>query len=105
VVINISGQVPAEAQNGMTVLEEDWIGDRTPEPVIAVVRIERDGVKLKDATQDRRATLKFTHIEPLSGSQADQARKLLEKACAKRGGDVSTPLDGVDEPDLPEGGE
>lgn len=104
--VNISGQVPAEAQNGMVAIEEDWLGDRTPDPVVAIVIIERDGFRFKDDKQERTATMKFRHIEPLlSEADAQTARDLLERACRNRGGEVfrpapeDTPLD-LPDPDV-----
>lgn len=91
--ISISGQVPAEAQNGMKALEEEWTDERTPDPIYAIVRVERDGIKFKDADQVWSATMKLTHIEPLLGDLAIQGKVLLEAACGARGGDVSTELD------------
>lgn len=98
--ISISGQVPGKEQNGMYDLESVWTEERTPDPVLAVVKIERDGLKFKDSDQVWSATSKFTHIEPLEGDDADLARSLLEKAYAKRTGNESLPipLDGVEEP-------
>jgi hypothetical protein len=93
VTISISGQVPAKAQNGMVELEAEWCDERTPEAVYAVVKIERDGVKFKDADQVWSATMKFSHIEPLTGDEAAKAKELLEWACAGRGGSVDTELD------------
>lgn len=90
--INISGQVPGEAQNGMVDLEEDWLGDRTPDTLVAVVLIQRAGFKFDDDKQERHATMKFLHIEPLlDGVQAQAGRDLLERACARRGGSIATP--------------
>jgi hypothetical protein len=90
VTISISGQVPAAAQNGMAVLEEHWTQERTPEPVYAVVKIERDGLKFKDSDQLWSATMKFTHIEPLEEpADVAAARELLEKACGARGGETA----------------
>lgn len=101
--MSISGQVPAEAQNGFYAIEEDWTGDRTPDPVVAIVIIERDNVKLKDASQERQATMKFRHIEPLiSAADVQSARDLLEKACGARGGTVFAPADPDMELDIPE---
>lgn len=101
--VSISGQVPGEAQNGMYDLEDEWTGDRTPDAVVAVVIIERDSVKLKDADQVRQATMKFRHIEPML-SEADEkaARALLESSCRARGGDVFTPAEPPTELDIPE---
>lgn len=91
--ISISGQVPAEAQNGMYALEAEWTREATPEPVYAVVKIERDGLKFKDADQVWSATMKFSHIEPLSGADEQTAREMLRDAAAERGGAVQTELD------------
>lgn len=99
--ISISGQVPAEAQNGMKAIEADWTQERTPDPIYAVVRVERDGIKFKDADQVWSATMKFTHIEPLRGDLALRGKALLEAACGARGGEVATELDiPAEEPDL-----
>lgn len=100
--IHISGQVPGEAQNGMVALEDDWTGARTPDPLVAIVIIERDGVKLKDADQSWTATMKFRHIEPiLSEEDAKTAREILEDACRERGGDVYAPAEPDTELDIP----
>lgn len=87
--IAISGQVPAKAQNGMFELEDVWNDERTPEPVYAVVKIERDGVKFKDADQVWSSTMKFSHIEPLVTEQdIAAARAMLDEAAFARGGAV-----------------
>ncbi|MFE4469518.1 hypothetical protein ACFRFH_11950 [Leifsonia sp. NPDC056824] len=100
--VNISGQLPAEAQNGMVAIEEDWLGDRTPDPIVAVVIIERAGFKFDDAKQERRATMKFTHIEPMDGEAAGDARVLLENACSARGGEPYRRPEPDAELDIPE---
>jgi hypothetical protein len=87
--ISISGQVPAKAQNGMYELEALWNDERTPEPVYAVVKIERDGVKFKDADQQWSATMKLAHIEPMTDEVSiATARQLLDEAAFERGGAV-----------------
>lgn len=99
-MINISGTVPAEAQNGMTDIEDEWMGDRTPDPIVAVVIIDRHGFKFVDAKQERAATMKFRHIEPiLDVKAAAEARALLETACAARGGSIGTADTELDIPD------
>jgi hypothetical protein len=97
VTISISGQVPAKEQNGMYDLEPEWTHERTPEPVLAVVKIERSGLKFTDADQSWAATSKFSHIEPLEGDDADAARLLLEKAYSRRTGNETLPVP-LDEP-------
>lgn len=91
--ISISGQVPAEAQNGMVKLEDEWTHERTPDPVFAIVKIERDGLKFKDSDQKWSSTMKFSHIEPLSGDAAEVAKQLLDQACNLRGGQLSTEVE------------
>jgi hypothetical protein len=93
VTISISGQVPAEAQNGMTRLEEEWTKDRTPDPVFAIVKIERHGTKFVDATQEHQATMKFSHIEPATGAIAERLKALLDELCNARGGAVATDVE------------
>ncbi|WGD38499.1 hypothetical protein [Lysinibacter sp. HNR] len=99
--ISISGQVPAEAQNGMATLTEEWLEDPTPEAVVAVVVIERHGFKHDDTKQERTATMKFRHIEPLTGEAAVVARDLLEEACGVRGGEVLREPEPPTELDIP----
>jgi hypothetical protein len=89
--INISGQVPAEAQNGMYEHEDAWLEDRTPDELVAVVKIQRAKLTLNDAAQTRAAVMKFTHIEPLEGAAATKALDLLEAATKTRGGAVLVP--------------
>ena len=78
-------------------LESEWTHERTPDPVLAVVKIERDGLKFKDSDQSWSATQKFTHIEPLEGEDAELARTLLEKAYSRRTGNETLPVP-LDEP-------
>ncbi len=119
--ISISGQVPAEAQNGMVALEDSWTKERTPDPVFAIVKIERHGFKFVDAKQEHAATMKFTHIEPVTADDLETAKAMLDRACRARGGSESTaveldleerdvdldtplaqqPLDGEPEPEAP----
>lgn len=88
--ISISGQVPAEAQNGMVKLEDDWTRERTPDAVFAIVKIERDGLKFKDADQQWSATMKFTHIEPITDDfDRTELATMLNKAADARGGSVA----------------
>jgi hypothetical protein len=90
--VNISGQVPQEAQNGMVAIEEDWLGDRTPPEVIAVVKLRRANFKFDDDKQERRAVMKFVHIEPMLDAEDHKvAVQLLERACRARGGVVGAP--------------
>lgn len=98
--ISISGQVPAEAQNGMVALEDAWTEERTPDPVYAIVKVERDGIKFKDSDQKWSATMKFSHIEPLTGEALEVGKKLLDSVCAARGG-ATAAVQGV-ELDIPE---
>lgn len=95
--ISISGQVPAKEQNGMYDLEPDWTHERTPDPILAVVKIERAGLKKSDTDQTWSATQKFTHIEPLDGHGAEVARQLLEAAYSARTGNETLPVP-LDEP-------
>lgn len=91
--ISISGQVPAEAQNGMYELEEEWTGDRTPDAVYAVVKIERHGVSFVDAKQEHHATMKLAHIEPAEGAVAEQLKAILDQLCGARGGKLATEVE------------
>lgn len=101
--VSISGQVPAEAQNGMYAIEDDWTEERTPDTVVAVVLIDRAKLNFDDSKQEWSATMKFRHIEPIIGeADAVKARDLLEKACGTRGGKVLTPGEPDTELDIPE---
>lgn len=91
--ISISGQVPAEAQNGMTALEAEWTKPATPDTVYAVVKIDRAKLHFDDDKQDWAATMKLSHIEPLSGVFEETAREMLRDSAAERGGAVQTELD------------
>jgi hypothetical protein len=86
--ISISGQVPAEQNNGLIDHEAELLAERTPEPIVAVVIIERHGLKFVDDKQDWSATVKFRHVEPLAGDAAETARKLLESAYQVRTGET-----------------
>ncbi|UOE45510.1 hypothetical protein [Agromyces larvae] len=85
--VNISGQVPGEQQNGLVDVEEELLHERTPDPMLAVVIIERAALRFNDLKQEWSAVIRFRHIEPLDGKQADVARGLLEAAYQERGGD------------------
>jgi hypothetical protein len=87
--INISGQVPAEQNNGLVELESVLLAERTPEPIVAVVVIDRHGLKFVDDKQEWSSTVKLKHIEPLSGDAAETGRKLLESAFQVRTGETT----------------
>lgn len=87
--INISGQVPAEQNNGLVELESTLLDERTPEPIVAVVVIDRHGLKFVDEKQEWSATVKLRHIEPMSGVAEETARKLLESAYQVRTGETT----------------
>lgn len=103
--VTISGQVPGEQQNGLIDIEDELLHERTPDPITAVVVIERASLKYNDVKQEWSSTIRFRHIEPLDGELADAGRKLLEQAYEKRTGDAALPLEldlsgAVDEPTL-----
>lgn len=96
--VNISGQVPGEQQNGLVDIEGELTQERTPEPILAVVIIERSTLKFNDLKQDWSATIRFRHIEPIEDeTDATAARTLLEKAYATRTGETTLPIE-LDEP-------
>lgn len=100
--VSISGQVPQEAQNGMVAIEDTWLGDATPEPLVAIVIIERHGFRFVDDKQERVATMKFSHVEPLlSEKDSAAARALLKRACVLRGGEVYVRPEPDTELDIP----
>jgi len=102
--VNISGQVPGEQQNGLVDIEAELLHERTPDPIVAAVIIERASLKYNDVKQEWSAVVRFRHIEPLQDDHATAGRALLEKAYALRTGETTLPieLDGVDEKPLVE---
>jgi hypothetical protein len=100
--VNISGQVPGEQNNGLVDLEPQFIHERAPEPLVAVVVIERAALKFNDVKQEWSATVRFKHIEPLTQeSDRKLARQLLETQYATRTGaeSIATELDLPEEPE------
>lgn len=94
--ISISGQVPGESVNAMVTLDEEWQKDITPEPVYAVVKIERAGFKHDDSKQERRPIMKVSHIEiPDQGT----AQQLLRDAYEARTGENALDLASLDDED------
>lgn len=89
--ISISGQVPGESTNAMASLDEEWQKDRTPDPVFAVVKIERAGFRHDDSKQERRPIMKLSHIE--IGDQGE-LRKLVETLYTERTGENALDLGG-----------
>ena len=79
-------------------IEETLLHERTPDPITAVVIIERASLKYNDVKQEWSATIRFRHIEPLDGDDVRACRALLEKAYATRTGEETLPieLDGID---------
>lgn len=91
--VNISGQVPGEQGNGLLAIEEELLLDeRTPEPLIAVCVIDRASLKYNDVKQEWSAVIRFRQIEPVLGSDATDARALLERAYARRTGEQTLPI-------------
>jgi hypothetical protein len=88
VTINISGQVPGKDHNGMYDLEEEWSKVADPDPIYAVVRIDRDGITLKkDGT--RKPVMRFLAIVPLTGDREGFAQGIVEEYVSNH---VGTPL-------------
>lgn len=100
--VNISGQVPGEQNNGLVDLEPQFLHERAPEPMVAVVVIERSALKFNDVKQEWSATVRFRQIEPLPDEGHQKlARQLLESAYAARTGADSMPTE-LDLPEEPE---
>jgi hypothetical protein len=96
--INLSGQVPGEQLNGLLDMEDELLHERTPDPFIAVVVLERASRKYDDVKQVTSAVVRFKHIEPLQGEAAAAARKLLHESYADRTGEATLPIELEDEP-------
>jgi hypothetical protein len=97
--VNISGQVPGEQQNGIIAIEDEFLDERTPDAIYAVVKIERASLKYNDVKQEWSATIRFPHIEPiLNEADIAAAKALLERAYSARndGANGQTPLDIVE---------
>lgn len=97
--VNISGQVPGEAQNGLADIEQRLTQERTPDPFFVIAIVERASLKYNDVKQEWSAVVRFRHIEPLEGAMADEGREVLERAYGLRTGETTLPiaLEGVDE--------
>lgn len=91
--IKLAGKFPGEEQNGMTQYEESWASIPKPEPVYAIVRLERVGNDI-DADAVKAA---ITQIEPIA---QDRVIDLMREACSARGGFMAASadleLDGLD---------
>jgi hypothetical protein len=96
--INLSGQVPGEQLNALLEHEDVLLGSRTPDPLIAVVVIERASLKYDDVKQQTSATVRFKWIEIIDEAAAASVLQFRDDAYARRTNQESAPttLDGID---------
>ena len=107
-VLKYTSKRPDEELDGLQALE-DHFKSAQHDDVVAVVVIS--GHTLVEDLNDgmRTATVRMKQVEPLTGAEAQAARKLLTDAYVKRTGNEPLPLEDAEEgaelPTIPWGGE
>lgn len=97
--IKLLAKFPAEEQNGMTVLDDEWERIEDPNSVLVVARISRKDVLVsKEGPRVARAIIE--QIELVPELATDQVLAVMRDACAARGGFMAaapqTTLEGLD---------
>lgn len=90
--VTFSGQRPGEELNGLEELHDKFMQPDV-EDVIAVVVVRRAKRVLPD-DKDGYPVVRFARIEPVAVDDVDEAKAMLERAYAARGGNEALDLGG-----------
>lgn len=94
--VRMSGFLPGEEKNGLIAHEDEFLGVDAPEPVLALVQLERKQRAVDDDTDDVKVSVRITALEVLEGDEAEAAAKQLRSLKEKRTGSVTLDVDGVE---------
>lgn len=90
--VSMSGYLPGEAKNGLVELEAALTGVETPDTIVAVVLIDRTARQVKDHSDEVKASLRLSAVEPLKGEDREKALALLNATREQRTGEASLDL-------------
>lgn len=85
--VQLSGRLPGNETNGLEAYYEAFLEESPPQPVLAVVQIERKKWSRDDVTEEHSAAIRITRIEPAEGETRGELEQLLVKLTAARTGD------------------
>lgn len=92
--ISLSGYTPAEENNGLTALVDEFAKVKKPGQTIVVGIIERSSRTVKDLTGDVKAEARFTHLEVVDDAEDQEAmRTMLATLQSRRTGQVPLDMD------------
>ena len=95
--VRLSGFLPGEEKNGLKAHEEAWLGSEAPDPVVALVQIERKKRTVDDDTDEVTSAIRITAVEPLEGADAKAARAQLADLRSRRTGVTQLDIDAAEE--------
>lgn len=85
---------PDEELDGLQALE-DHFTDGNPDDVVIVAAVSRHAITKTDPSDQWQATVRFKHVEQVTGADEQTVRKLLSDRYAKRTGNEPLPLESV----------
>lgn len=94
--VRMSGFLPGEEKNGLIAHEDEFLGVDAPEPVLAIVQLERKQRAVDDDTDDVKVSVRITALEVLDGDDAKSAAVQLLDLRGKRTGSVTLDVDGAE---------
>lgn len=107
-VLKYTAKRPDEELDGLQALE-DHFTEGNPDDVVIVAVVSRHAIAKTDPSDQWQATIRFKHVEEVTGSDARTVRTLLSERYAKRTGNQPLPIEEVDDdaelPTIPWGGE
>lgn len=92
--VQLSGRLPGEEKNGLKAHDEVFLDVDAPEPMFALVQVERKSRQVDDDTDEVKVGVRITAIEVLEGEAADAAKEQLRVLREKRSGVVTLDIDG-----------
>ncbi|PRI11914.1 hypothetical protein [Leucobacter massiliensis] len=95
-VLKYTAKRPDEELDGLQALEDHFTAG-APDDVVVVGIVSRHAVAKTDPSDQWQATVRFKHVEQVTGADAEQVKQLLRGQYEKRTGNATLPLDGEDE--------
>lgn len=100
-VLKYTAKRPDEELDGLQALEEHFTKG-SPDEVVVVAVVSRHAIAKTDPSDQWQATVRFKHVEQVTGSDAQTVRTLLSERYAKRTGNAVLPIEDDSEPESSE---
>ncbi|GEM_PF-5070688 len=91
-VLKYTAKRPDEELDGLQALE-DHFTEGNPDDVVIVGVVSRHAIAKTDPSDQWQATVRFKHVEEVTGADAQTVRTLLSERYARRTGNTPLPLE------------